>query len=592
MSTTDEKIPERDLPVTAPGATDFVRVVKGGKSFLAAAVDLPIPAGVPSLVEDSQEFLQGKIAEASAVSAAADLALSQKIDDVEAIRSSGMMGFDSLASLNADLAHPAGSLAVVTNDASSSNNGTYRKLGASGAGSWLKAVTAPLTDGAVTENKLATAAVTGPKLAVSSVTASKLAGGYNYKGSLSSGSVNAVVAAGRYLVSGSVSDLPSGAPASGMLVVTSLNSDTYVLQEYFGLTGQTTVWRRSIRPNNGPTYNPWVVQTAYRSSLSSGSANSILADGRYLVTAALSDLPVGAPASGFLEVSVHGSWVIQEYSSLQSPDVAWRRTIRTDTNVFYLWGPTKSAGISPIQGKKVAFFGDSITENGDYPERVATRLGCVALKFGFGGCRMGLHNSTAAGILYGKMSMWKLADYVSTGDYSELTAAAQDLYALEGDDNRPQAAALAATDWATVEYVVIAFGTNDWGGDNVLGANTDTTADTFKGAINYTINKLMTAYPHLKIAFVSPMWRSRRSAGDGLESDANPNTNGTYLIEFADAVREVAALRHLPALDLYRTAGINQYNAATYLADGLHPAAGVGFQRLADRVGAFLGAIF
>ncbi|WP_293708678.1 GDSL-type esterase/lipase family protein [Stenotrophomonas sp. UBA7606] len=589
---TIEKIAERDLPVSAAGAADFVRVVKGGKSFLSLASDLPVPAAVPLLIEDSEQFLQGKIAEASAASAAADSVLSQKIDDVEAIRSSGMMGFDSLANLNADLAHVAGSLAVVTNDASSSNNGTYRKLGASGSGSWIKAVTAPLTDGAVTETKLAAAAVTGSKLAVNSVTASKLSGGYNYKASLSSGSVNSVVAAGRYLVSGSVADLPAGAPTSRMLIVTSLNSDSYVLQEYFGLTGQTSVWRRSIRPNNGPTYNPWVVQNAYRSALSSGSANDVVTDGRYLVTAAMADLPVGAPASGYLEVSVHASWVMQEYSSLQTPDVAWRRTLRTDTGVFYPWAPTKSAGISPLQGKKVAFFGDSITENGDYPERVAARLGCVPLKFGFGGCRMGLHNNTASGILYGKMSMWKLADYVSSGDYSELTTAAQDLFTLEGDDNRPQAAALAATDWATVDYVVIAFGTNDWGGDNPLGANGDTTAATFKGAINYTITKLMTAYPHLKVAFVSPMWRSRRSAGDGLESDANPNTNGTFLLEFADAVREVAALRHLPALDLYRTAGINQYNGSIYLADGLHPVAGVGFQRLADRVGAFLGSVF
>ena len=48
----------------------------------------------------------------------------------------GLLGFSSKAAMDADLAHPAGTVAYVTNDASTANNGIYLKSGASGAGSW------------------------------------------------------------------------------------------------------------------------------------------------------------------------------------------------------------------------------------------------------------------------------------------------------------------------------------------------------------------------------------------------------------------------------------------------------------------------
>ncbi|MHC1726490.1 MAG: hypothetical protein AB9866_10850 [Syntrophobacteraceae bacterium] len=50
----------------------------------------------------------------------------------------GHIGFETKALMDADLVHAAGTLAEVTNDATPSNNGIYRKEGASGAGSWVK----------------------------------------------------------------------------------------------------------------------------------------------------------------------------------------------------------------------------------------------------------------------------------------------------------------------------------------------------------------------------------------------------------------------------------------------------------------------
>lgn len=48
------------------------------------------------------------------------------------------IGFATKADMDASLAHDAGTLALVTSDATAANNGTYRKTGASGAGSWVQ----------------------------------------------------------------------------------------------------------------------------------------------------------------------------------------------------------------------------------------------------------------------------------------------------------------------------------------------------------------------------------------------------------------------------------------------------------------------
>jgi len=55
------------------------------------------------------------------------------------IPDSGVVGYPTLASLNADLTRPAQMVAFVTNDPTPSNNGTYRKEGPVGAGAWVAA---------------------------------------------------------------------------------------------------------------------------------------------------------------------------------------------------------------------------------------------------------------------------------------------------------------------------------------------------------------------------------------------------------------------------------------------------------------------
>src|SRR5690606_8846218 len=65
-------------------------------------------------------------------------AIKTQVDAIATGQVSGVIGFDTLAALEADLAHDAGTVAYVTNDPTPANNGTYRKEGASGAGEWVQ----------------------------------------------------------------------------------------------------------------------------------------------------------------------------------------------------------------------------------------------------------------------------------------------------------------------------------------------------------------------------------------------------------------------------------------------------------------------
>jgi hypothetical protein len=91
--------------------------------------------------QDWYATLEGIAAEAAASAAIAQAYGPDMVDRVavlEAGQGAGMLGFETKALMDADLAHPEGTLALVTNDATAANNGTYRKTGASGSGSWVQ----------------------------------------------------------------------------------------------------------------------------------------------------------------------------------------------------------------------------------------------------------------------------------------------------------------------------------------------------------------------------------------------------------------------------------------------------------------------
>ncbi len=133
------------------------------------------------------------------------------------------------------------------------------------------------------------------------------------------------------------------------------------------------------------------------------------------------------------------------------------------------------------------------------------------------------------------------------------------------------------------QLVVLFGGTNDFGhGDAPFGTMGDRTPDTFYGACHYIMKGLIEKYPTAKVVVMTPIHRT---------SEDKPNqATGKRLIEYVNAIREVAEFYSLPLIDLWANSGIQprvEVIKDTYCPDGLHPN-DAGHVKMAEYIGNFL----
>ena len=216
-----------------------------------------------------------------------------------------------------------------------------------------------------------------------------------------------------------------------------------------------------------------------------------------------------------------------------------------------------------LSGRKVVVFGDSIIgmsrDQTSVPAYAAAYTGAEVYNVGFGGCRMSVHPTAG----YAPFSMWALADAVASGDYSS-----QDEQAPNGPDYFPeQLALLKSINFNNVDMIVIHYGTNDFAA-NVTIDNTSDNDDTATlcGALRYSLRKLMTAFPKIRIFVSVPIYRKWDSTG----AETYTNSNGKKLLDFCEALAGVASEFNLPVIDGYKSLGVNTINDAAFSADGTH----------------------
>ena len=213
-----------------------------------------------------------------------------------------------------------------------------------------------------------------------------------------------------------------------------------------------------------------------------------------------------------------------------------------------------------MQGKKVVFLGDSITEGAlaSRPENVfhqvaARLLGLgAAYNCGIGGTRIARQRGVSA----------------DTRCDLDLTLRAERL---------PQDA----------EFAVVFGGTNDFGhGDAPFGEAGDHTVDTFCGACNCLLDKLCAQFGAENVLAMPPLHRvgEENPFGDGCKKQA-----GKPLRAYAEAFLAAAKAHGVHTLWLWESAFDPNCSegAARFAADGLHPN-DEGHRLLGERVAAYL----
>ncbi|VXA54677.1 conserved hypothetical protein [Acinetobacter proteolyticus] len=408
-----------------------------------------------------------------------------------------------------------------------------------------------------------------------------------------------ITTAGTYVVSN-----PKGLPSDFV------GSALVNIERFGGFTERTIKQTNGLKPyyqvNDGAwssttptiTNSHLAIDYAFRGLFTDADFNTFTAEGNYLANGIKINGPSGMPDTAKVTVSRMGAFVIQRATSDSTIDsIAQRRGSlaggiwKFESSWSWVGAKGGTGNGSALAGKNMVVDGDSVVEQGDWPERVAARYGMVVHKLGWGGCRATYYPSSPLG--YDKQCLYNHAKCINSGDFSSLIAGAEYTRDNNNDDNTPQAHAMAAIDWNTVDIFCIAFGTNDWTGNPV---GTELVADpegkTFKGAMCFSIEQIQAKYPHIRIVLIGMSFRLRGSGADeSINSDNTPNTFGYYLKDYQKAILDIAEKYHLPALDMYRLSGVNEQTHKQYLRDGVHPISVTGYQHWADVIGSFLNSV-
>lgn len=395
----------------------------------------------------------------------------------------------------------------------------------------------------------------------------------NYRGQTAQTDLNRARQPGVWGYSSVLSNMPSDAPTNGFFENMIL-SGGQVLQTLFKEDVGVSYKKQRLISNSGAVIRDWIdLRNGYIAKLNSSSdIYSITTQGKYLYDGKPSTFPTGAENSGYLFVERLDNFVYYTVVSLTDPSLTWVKSRRVDTGRDWGWHQIGGNSYTPrLPSKAYACFGDSITNGGTYVSTLVTD-GIDARRLGFSGCQLAKYSTGAAAAYYDKMSMYQLAKSIAAGDFSEQIAARDWLIANGYNNYTGPLDRVMDVDWSNTGVATIFYGTNDFRQSVPLGQLSDVLSDgsTFFGALNFTIETLISAYPNLRIMLFTPLWRWA-SGGVGNDADVYPNSIGVYLHQYVDAIKSAGEKYKLPVLDLYRESGFNVLNKDHLFSDGLHP---------------------
>jgi lysophospholipase L1-like esterase len=141
--------------------------------------------------------------------------------------------------------------------------------------------------------------------------------------------------------------------------------------------------------------------------------------------------------------------------------------------------------------------------------------------------------------------------------------------------------------WETDADIITVFaGTNDFEFNVAPGTVDSTNTAETCGALKALLEFLIATCPNAKIGVITPLQRWGYTSGIATMT----NTIPLDLVNYVDLIKTVSGNYGIPVLDLYRVSGINRFNTATWLRDGLHPNK-AGMQKIGYLIGNFIKSL-
>ena len=150
-------------------------------------------------------------------------------------------------------------------------------------------------------------------------------------------------------------------------------------------------------------------------------------------------------------------------------------------------------------------------------------------------------------------------------------------YKKEGKDVSEIFAKMKEMDFSKVDVMTIAYGVNDYtaykGLDN---ASNPKDVEYYGGALRYSLEKILNAYPNIRVVIVTPCWCFWPDGNGGVIEDSDTryyNLEQDTLAEFAKKCVEIGNEYHIPVVDAYKGLSINKFNHSHWFnaGDGIHP---------------------
>jgi len=226
-------------------------------------------------------------------------------------------------------------------------------------------------------------------------------------------------------------------------------------------------------------------------------------------------------------------------------------------------------------GYVIVNMGDSLFGNfrddTSISNKIAGLTGATVYNCGFGGGWM--TSSLTANIA--NFSMCKLADSIASGDFTvqENALSGSDVMDYFGET----VALLKSIDFSKVDIMTINYGTNDY----TIGRPADSDLDKYSlynygTAMRYSIEKVLSAYPNIRIVLITPCWRYWNDGGGNYLEDSDTkyyNANQDTLITYADVCEGVGKEYHIPVVNSYFNLSINKFNYSQWfnIGDTTHP---------------------